>query len=236
MKNIFLLGFLFLSVAAFAQNTRAESWFVANTTFSITKKWSVGFDLQHRRQSNYFNDDRNPVSLGLNYTVRAWVYYKLPQNWTITTAPLGYFNFTDIKNKAGDARNFHELRTMWGIVKRMEWGKLKNINRLAYEARFIQWDMPDATVQHRYRLQNTLVYPIYKFSDKLALNAFGFNEFIMRTQNGKTEFDRNRVVLAPQLKFGKHDLSIGYQWMLQNGGIATDINKDILLVLMNFNF
>lgn len=214
----YILIFLFaqISTFAFSQN-RTEFWSKVNVIKTLNPKWSVGLDVQYRTQANYHTSGNKQLfNAPLAQSARLWVYYKLPNNWTITTAPIAYFHNTDVGEQA-ILTHSNELRTTWGITKGFQFHQLKNKNRFLYEARFMGLEKPVISIQNRYRLQNNLSFPILKLGEKNVFSIFAMNEIMLKTQKSKTNFDQNRTYLALQYQFKGIEIVSGYQHIFQQG-------------------
>lgn len=233
MKRLFFFFLLLHTIfGAFSQN-RAELWTKLNVTKTLNAKWAIGTDIQYRSQANYrISENFHICETDLVRSVRLWAFYKLPQNWTITAAPIAYFANTDILDEAAHLSHSQELRTMWGLSKSFTLAKITNKNRLMYEARFVQWNKPNAFVQHRYRLQNSFTLPIFKLHEHGKGNLFLMNEFFLKTQNAKTGFDQNRIYAAFEFQHKWIGLVSGYQHVFQQGNTAI-FQKRIWLTTLN---
>lgn len=233
MKRLILFFFvLHTSLGAFSQN-RAELWTKLNIVKTLNPQWTIGTDAQYRSQANYrITDNANLFDRDLAYSLRFWAFYKLPKNWTINAAPIAYFRNTDILDDFSHLSYSQELRTLWGISKSFTFSKITNKNRLMYEARFIQWNQPNAVVQHRYRLQNGFTFPLFKLQKNSKGNLFVMNEFFLKTQKEKTGFDQNRIYAAFEFQHKWLGLVSGYQHIFQQGSQAV-FQKRIWLTTLN---
>lgn len=65
LKNILFLILLFLNSNLFSQN-RNEFWSKVSLTKKINKHLAIGMNIQHRRQANFYKEDKNIFSFRLN--------------------------------------------------------------------------------------------------------------------------------------------------------------------------
>lgn len=236
MKAYLYILLLLLATFPVLGQDRNELWTKLIVNKVVHPKWSIGLDFQYRSQANYYIPHNHHIcETPLAASVRFWIYYKLPKNWKITTAPIAYFYNTDIMADSIHLSHLQELRTMWGISKNWQNSWLKNKNRLVYEARFMNWNKTNAAIQHRYRLQNVGIIVLEKISADTKLNLYLMNEYLLKTQQGKSCFDQNRSFLALQFQYKNIELTSGYQFIYQKGN-KNNFNKHIWLTSLNFDF
>lgn len=208
MKKILIITFIFKLFLLPAQN-RTEFWAKLHANVKINEKWTVGTDVQYRTQANYYQNHQL-FDYGLTRSLRLWAFYKLPYRFVFTAAPIAYFHNTEILGDGRLAHN-HELRTMWGVQKQLDRGQWKQSLRLLAEVRRVQFNLPTAFMQYRYRLKYELTHPICRLNESLTLAAGFFDEFFVRTQAGETGFDQNRSYVFAQVRGPHTQLNIGYQ-------------------------
>lgn len=216
---------------AFAQ-TRKEFWLKVNLTHRFDTKWSAGLDVQHRRQANFKTADHNIFHHTMANYVRGWVYYQLPRQWTLVLSPIGYFDNEDILNTAGELKQTNELRISPGIIKSFQWGQVKNKNRFLYDIRFAEFDKTSHFTQSRFRLQNNLLFPLFSLKKNQQFSYLLSNEVLIKKQKQVTTFDQDRLYNAVQWKHGPHDISLGYQWVVQKG-TSNIFHRHQLYLLVN---
>lgn len=234
--KFYLYILLFSSLLPVFSQDRGEVWTKLSISKVVHSKWSMGVDLQYRGQANYYiPNNHNIFETNLATSIRLWAYYKLAKDWKVTAAPIAYFYNTEIMTDFVEVSHYQEMRTMWGISKNWQISRLKNKNRLMYEARFINWNTSKSITQHRYRIQNVGMVPIQKIHADGKLYLYLMNEYMLKTQQGKTNFDQNRSFLALQLQYKNIELTSGYQFIRQKGN-KSDFNKHIWLTSLNFEF
>jgi len=221
---------LFFPLLAFSQ-TRKEFWLKLNFTHQFSTKWMAGLDLQHRRQANFNQADKNIFHYTLANYGRIWLYYQLPWNWSLVVSPIGYFNNEDILNAAGTLKQTNELRISPGIVKVFDLGTVKNKNRFLYDIRFAEFDQVTHFTQSRFRLQNSFTIPLYSFKKQNQLSYIFSNEILIKKEKKLTGFDQNRVYNAVQWKLHRSDINLGYQWVVQKGTASTFHRHQLYLLL-----
>lgn len=232
LKNILFLILLFLNSNLFSQN-RNEFWSKVSLTKKINKHWAIGMDIQHRRQADFYKEDKNIFHFGLTNSIRVWAYYKLKQNWSIVASPIAYFENDNIVNASGVTANSKELRSMIGIGKNLFFQKLVNYNRLLFELDLINFNYPEMLTRHRYRLLNNFILPIKCINLTHSLNYDFYNEVFLKTQKGLTSFDQNHFYNGIQWKWKQSDLNIGYQYTYQK--VTNNyINKNQISLSLNF--
>ena len=126
----------------------------------INNKLSFASDLQFRQQANYKTTSKNIFEAPYTRSIRIWLNYKLKNNFSITAAPIAYFNNEDIINTNGTLYNTNQLRVAIGLTKFFNWKNSKQNNRIFIEERFINYDSPNSINQHRYRLQNNINFSV----------------------------------------------------------------------------
>ena len=223
---------LFLNSNLFSQD-RNEFWSKISLTKKVNKQWSLGIDIQHRRQADFYKEDKNIFRFGLINSIRLWAYYKLKQNWSIVASPVAYFENENIVNASGEIINSKELRSMIGIGKNLFFQKLVSYNRLLYELDLINFNYPGMLTKHRYRMLNNFILPIKSFDVTRSLNYNFFNEVFLKTQTGITSMDQDHFYNGIQWKWKQSDLNIGYQYTYQKG-TNSYINKNQILLSLNF--
>lgn len=235
MKRYF---FFFLFIGSFSVlfgQDRTECWTKLSANKTLSAKWSVGLDMQYRTQSDYLSpENQHLFQYELTHSIRAWVFYKLPQKWTVIASPIAYFSATDIKSE-GKKVETHELRANFGVSKDFKLGVLQNKNRFLTEVRRLQFDEPNAVMQYRYRLQNSLSLPIKKWKEKQSVNLAAANEFFIKTQTLKTGFDQNRTALLLQYQSHFFELTSGYLHIFQQGS-SKIFQRRIWLTTLSVSF
>lgn len=229
----FLLIFL-LSPAISQSQTHTEFWSKLNTTVTVNKSWSIGMDVQYRRQANYRGDDKNIFQYPMAKSIRVWIYHNLKSQWQLVLSPIGYFENDDIINGDGEMKQTNELRQLIGASKTYDIKRIKNKNRFVIEIRFIDFDKVNNYTQFRYRLQNSFTIPLHKKANATGINYFLSNEILIKKQQQLTSFDQNRVYNALQWKFTHADIDLGYQWVVQRN-TATTFHRNQLFVMLNLS-
>lgn len=210
--------------------TRNELWLKLNLTHAFHAKWSVGIDLQHRRQADFQSGDKNIFHYPLGNYARLWLYYKMPKKWALTISPAGYFHNEEIVTQNGALKKTNELRVSAGIIKEWAIHGIKNKNRFLYDARFNADNRTGQFFQSRYRLQNSLAVPFLK--KHIMLSYLVSNEVLIKKETGHTSFDQNRIYQALQYKTGITELNAGYQCIIQKGA-AGRYQRNQLFIMLN---
>jgi hypothetical protein len=228
---LFLAGAILIGYTSQAQN-QYEFWSKLNVTKEINRHWEAATDIQYRRQSNYLSGAKNIFQYNLTFSLRTWVYYKLPGKWTLVSSPIGYFKDETLKNERGDLGTTNELRSMLGFSKGYTAGKLLSSNRILYEFTFFNYTSPKMILRHRYRLFNSLEYPIKRRDNNRAVDYYLSNEIFYKTQNGLTSFDQNHLFNGIKWKWRTSELIMGYQYAYQKSKSIRQ-NKNQFLVTLN---
>lgn len=215
MKKWMILFFL-LPLLSTAQN-RKESWLKIQLTHRFNEQWSAGLELQHRRQANYLESDKNIFHYPLGNYGRVWIYKQLPHQWILVLSPAGYFHNEDIINTAGLLIAINELRISPGIIKLFTAGRIENKNRFLVDIRFAAFDKPFHYIQFRYRMQNSFTFPVYRFPKKTSISYYLSNEYMLRSNNGTLSFDQIRINNAVRWKWNRTTADMGYQFVVQKG-------------------
>ncbi len=192
-------------------------------------------DVQHRRQANFYEHDKNIFHFGLTNSIRIWTYYTLKQNWSIVASPIAYFENKSIINAPGVRPISKELRSMIGIGKNLFFQKLVNQSRLIYEMDLLNFNYPETLIKHRYRLLNNFILPIKAIDLTHSLNYTFYNEIFFKTQNGMSSFDQNHLYSGIQFKWIQSNFNVGYQYTYQKL-IKDYINKNQILLSLNFTW
>jgi Protein of unknown function (DUF2490) len=229
------LLFILLLIPVFSTAQKhTEFWSKLNTTVTVNKSWSIGMDVQYRRQANYRDDDKNIFHYPMAKSVRAWMYHNLKNQWQLILSPIAFFKNDDILNINGEIRQTKELRQMVGTSKSIDLNRVKNKNRFLIEVRFIDFDNNSSYTQFRYRLQNSFTIPLHKKEKATGMNYFLSNEILIKNQKQQPSFDQNRVYNALQWKFMHADIDLGYQWVIQQN-TATTFRRNQLFVILNLS-
>lgn len=232
MKILLLISF-FIPVFSTAQN-HTEFWSKLNTTVALNKSWSIGMDVQYRRQADYKSGDKNIFHYPMATSIRAWVYYSLKNQWQIILSPIAYFKNDEILNNNGEIKQTNEIRQMAGTSKSVDLNRIKNKNRFLIEVRYIDFDNNKSYTQFRYRLQNSFTIPLHKKEKTTGINYFLSNEVLIKNQKHQTSFDQNRIYNALQWKFMHADIDLGYQWVVQRNTNNT-LHRNQLFLMLNLN-
>lgn len=225
-----VLAMLLLCTAAAAQSSN-ELWTKLNMTKQAGEKWTVGIDVQYRRQ-NGLNGDKNMLSYPLASSVRLAAIYQLPHHWQLVTFPIAFFSNQVWNGTTNKLQTINDVRTAAGVAKAVTIGKLNNRNRLLYEFTSGRSTQPQRAIRHRYRLQTAFSFPLANLSSKLSLRYAFFDEVFVKTIKGTTTFDQNRLFNGLELKQAQSNMQVGYQWAAQKntGGF---VNRNQCLLVFN---
>lgn len=196
--------------------TRYESWTRVNFTHWTKSKFGIGLELQHRRQSNYWTENRNIFEQSMVTFVRPWIYYKAGKGWVLVSSPLSFYAFRDILNKSGNTKDYIELRSTYGVQRNVKLKNILNRNRAWAELRFTDINGPSTIFQVRLRIQNTFLFPLKKLNAHTDLNYNLSNEFFINKRKELIAFDHNRFFNGLQIKKQKYEINLGYQWSRHN--------------------
>jgi hypothetical protein len=212
-----------------------DFWFRLQINKKLDKRWSIGTDLQLRRQDEYVFGDQNIFRLPSVYSVRLWAFCKLDKNWTLIYSPAAFFQNYQLRN-SGELSGTRELRTQAGGMHSLELGRFTLRNRLLYEYRWIDFDREVFRHQHRLRLQNAVFFKLAQLSEKSRLDLMFFNEFFFATPDYRSfGFDQNRDFLGVRGQHGFVDWALGYQYTRHRQG-EIHFNRHSLLTSLNLNF
>ncbi len=225
MKNWFVL--LLVVPLTIRGQTRHESWFKLNMAHRFSQHWTISADLQHRRQANYRTKSQDLFKYPLGNYVRVWAQYNI-----LLLSPFGYFQQEELQDKAGTLKISNETRFSAGASRTMITRKMTSNTRLLLDARFIEQEPGSKTFQPRYRLRQSFSFPFIKQGEKTKLAWLVWEEVLFRTANGSTGFDQNRIYNAFQRKFKQGEISVGYQWILQQGSRQL-YHRDQLYIVLN---
>lgn len=228
---LFLAGAFLIGYTSQAQN-QYEFWSKLNVTKEINKHWEAATDIQYRRQSNYLAGAKNIFQYNLTFSLRTWVYYKLPRKWALISSPIGFFNDENLKDARGNLGTTNELRSMLGFSKGYAAGKLLSSNRILYEFTFYNYTSPKMLLRHRYRIFNSLEYPLKRCDSNHAVDYYLFNEIFYKTQKGLSSFDQNHLFNGIKWKWRTSELIMGYQYDYQKSKSLRQ-NKNQLLITLN---
>lgn len=229
--NKLALFILLLPIAASSQ-TRNECWLKMTVNRPLDEQWSVGVELQHRRQANFQIQDKNIFHYPLANYARAWITYKLPHKWALVLSPVGYFDNEDIISSYGELKQTNELRISPGVIRIIELGRIRNKNRLLYDARFADFNKSDHFFQSRFRMQTSFSFPVFLLKKENKISYQLSDEILIKKEKTATGFDQNRLYNAIQWENHGLDIDIGYQWIVQkNKGAA--FNRNQLFIVLN---
>ncbi|MDE3212044.1 MAG: DUF2490 domain-containing protein [Bacteroidota bacterium] len=228
---VLLAAFLGASPRSSAQNPY-EFWSRLNVDAHLDSHWVVGGDIMYRRQSDYLSHGKDLFQYDLAFIERLWVYYKLPDEWTVVSSPIAYYRDETLKDPQGNLSATHELRSLLGVSKGYTLGKFQNTNRVLYEFSNLNYATPQNFLRHRYRLFNSLEFPISKGRTSSQISYYLFNELFYKTQKGFSSFDQDHVFNGIKWKRGNAAWIVGYQYDHQKSG-ASFLNKNQFLVSVN---
>ena len=233
MRKILLLPFLVLLLLNGLAQDRHEAWLRVNLIHWSTPKKGIGLELHQRTQSNYWTEDQNLFRYPMLSIIRPWLYWKINKSWIASYSPISYHGYTTIKNQSGESDSYTELRTTLGIQRNFKLGSLLNRNRAWYEFRFIDIGSDAFSFSTRLRVQNILILPLWKPSEKQQVGYQLANEIFFAQQSSSVSFDHNRLYNALQWKIGKQEINLGYQWSLHKSGATTYDRRQLFF---NTNF
>lgn len=192
-------------------------------------KKAMGLELHQRMQSNYWTKEKNPFEHPMLSIARPWLYWKLKKEWTLSYSPLSYHGYTVLHNSAGETKDYIEIRTTVGLQKNHKLGSTLSRHRAWYELRFIDIKGDAYQFATRFRIQNAFIIPLWKPTAKSQLGYQLSNEFFLAAQTGYVGFDHNRLYNALQLRAGKQEFNLGYQWSLHKNGTQLYNRRQVFL-------
>ncbi len=204
--------FLFLLVAIKSYSTnRYEYWSKLNLQFSIHKNWSISSDFQYRSQSNYLQSHKDVFERKMLFSGRFWVTYK-PNKTEYLLSPFAYFNSYDFSLIDKQLHGYDETRQAIGAQRQFEQQNLKYRLRTLLEYRHQFY--PSLSDVLRIRFQVQAIQTIIK-KPNFEVGIIVMDEYFERLSGSRVSMDNNRVYGGFQLKKGKHDLLLAFQWMQQ---------------------
>jgi hypothetical protein len=204
-----------MTIAGWAQ-TRHESWLRVNLNFAISQKTAVGLELHHRRQSNFLNKETNLLDKPMLNIIRPWFYYRGLKKYVLAVSPISFHDYHEIADQNGHLRNYLEIRSTYGIQRNLNLKNIISRNRIWYELRFTDVNSSRRFFQTRFRIQNSLLFPLWKSTGNIKLNYNFTNEFFINQKKELINFDHNRFFNGLQLKKGGAEINLGYQWSRHN--------------------
>ncbi|MCC6818908.1 MAG: DUF2490 domain-containing protein [Bacteroidia bacterium] len=197
--------FLFLiPFEAEAQN-HYEFWSKLAIEKKLDTHWSVGFDAQHRLQSNYILNRTNPFKYRLFDNIRVWVNYKTSIG-TVVVSPYALFRNYDL-NTDGFINHKDEWRMAIGIQKSRQTAQLELAGRFLAE--------------HRQSIVDNNGFDRVRFQIRLRPMVFGKGhsnfqpyiqeEYFYRVNGYQSVFDQNRIQTGIKHKKERWDINFAYQ-------------------------
>jgi Protein of unknown function (DUF2490) len=220
---------LFFSIATGWTQTRYEFWTRLNFNYWVNKKTGIGLELHHRRQSNYWSDQKNIFEESMLTIIRPWLYRKIGKDWILATSPLSFHAYRDILNQSGNTRDYIELRSTYGIQRNFKLKSITNRNRAWYEFRFTDIRGAKTIFQTRLRIQNTFLFPIKKINAHSMISFNLTNEFFISQRKTLIAFDHNRFFNGIQLKKKNYEINLGYQLSRHNSNSAPYSRHQVFL-------
>lgn len=203
MKYKFLLSFT-LPFTMMATKHH-ELWTKLYLEKRIAPKWSVGFDVQHRLQSDYYNSELNPIDYRLLDNVRLWLNYKMGKG-TVVYSPFAWF-----RNYELDPNGFTHKKDEWrmaiGYQHQHNFNKIENAGRFLYEHRQIPKD--DIGID-RLRAQIRIRPLVFK-GGRASTQPYFQEEYFYRINGENSTFDQNRFQIGLKYKKKGVDISLAYQ-------------------------
>jgi hypothetical protein len=214
-KQLLLVAIIFITVSGWSQ-TRHETWVRVNLNHWISDKTGIGLELHHRRQSNFLNEETNLLDKPMLNIVRPWFYYRGLKKYVLAVSPISFHDYHEIADLNGHLRNYLEIRSTYGVQRNFNIKNVTNRNRIWYELRFIDVNSNHRVFQTRLRIQNALLFPLWAITGNTKLNYNLTNEFFVSQKKEMINFDHNRLFNGLQLKKGKAEINLGYQWSRHN--------------------
>lgn len=190
---------------------RYEYWSKLNLQFSIHKKWSLASDFQYRSQSEYLYAHKNVFEHTLLFSGRLWLTYK-PVKTEYLLSPFAYFNSFDYSTKDNDLHGYDETRQAIGAQRQFELQQLKYRFRTLLEYRHQFYPITSDILRLRFQIQ--AIQSILK-NPNFELGLIVMDEYFEKLTGPRIGMDNNRVYAGFQIKKGKHDLLLAFQWMQQ---------------------
>jgi hypothetical protein len=210
-RIVCLFIFLFGVQYSFAQTERHyNAWSRISIAYPLTEKWRLEIDMQHRRQNNYFDENKaNLLRNNLLHSVRFWGHYKLNKNFGLSISPFAYFlNVPLIRyEKDVDKPSVKEIRhTIAFDFQPSIASKIHFLSRTTLEYRNFEGSNPDFW---RGRQRIGIRYDIAK---KWSVNAF--EEVFLNLNHLSTNslLEHNRLGLLLNYKPNQH-------WRIETGYI-----------------
>jgi len=233
LKKTVIISFaalLFFASKTVAQN-HTNSWFRTTFDIALTEKIKADFELQHRRQNDFDND--NLLDKNLMYTFRTWFYYKQNKDVVYAISPFAYFSNYKIIQNASDAevKPIGEFRFTASVeLQHKLASKLFIVDRTAIEYRVFE-----GAIENTIRLRNRLAFRYdlnYKYNlsigDEILINASG--------TDAQHIFDHNRLFTNFSFKPNTTlKFDIGYIYISR----VTKNNSDVLkenTIYLNFTY
>lgn len=216
MKKVFVILFAIFTLPALAQSDRLNdfnntNWLQSFTTLSLSKKWSMHFEYQWRREKGLAQWQQSLLRLGANYKVNDQVTAHMGYAWVLTYP---YGDFPIASNGT-----FPEHRIYEQISFRQPVNKWVFTHRFRVEQRWLRRTVGVADPQeyewfflHRFRYQFRSQYPLHTKGDQQFYAAAADEIFIGAGKNlGVNIFDQNRIFLLLGYKLSKKiTLEAGY--------------------------
>ena len=227
VATITLLSFLTFFTTSWSQ-TRYESWIRVNLNHVLSNRLSTGLELQHRRQSNYWNHEKNILDESMQTMIRPWIYWKDSKKFTYLISPLSFHQYREIINKKGDTRDYLELRSTYGLQKNFTLNETSLKNRVLFELRLTDIKSNQLFFQTRLRIQQAFLLPIFKIKKQITFFYNCTNELFIVQRHQLIYFDQNRFFNGLQAKKGNIEINIGYQWSQHNGNPLPYSRRQVL--------
>jgi hypothetical protein len=214
-KLVLALSLLFIVFVGRSQ-TRHEAWVRVNFNHSVGAKTGIGLELHHRRQANFLTEDKNLLHKPSLNIIRPWFYYRGFKKYVVAVSPISFHNYHEIADRNGNLTNFLEIRSTYGVQRNFNIKNVTNRNRIWYELRFTDVNSANRIFQTRLRIQNSLLFPLWKITGNTKLNYNFTNEFFVNQKKELINFDHNRFFNGLQVKKGGAEINFGYQWSRHN--------------------
>jgi hypothetical protein len=122
------------------------------------------------------------------------VQCQLPHQWAIGLSPVGYFSNEYALNSIGLLKQTNEWRISPGIIKSFNKGKLKNWNRLLYDASFAGIGSDEYYFQSRFRVPDNFVTPLFVIKKENRFSWLFSNETLPKGNKGRDGFDEKKAL------------------------------------------
>ncbi|TAF31183.1 MAG: DUF2490 domain-containing protein, partial [Cytophagales bacterium] len=168
--------------------------------------------------SNFFVASKNATDVASLNSVRIWLFYKLPSDYSIVVVPFLYFRHGQLRKNELSEINFqimNELRWKVGLQKIFKTKKVEFRLRFLHEYRWFDFDNSLSRLVQRTRMMGQAQTPVLQFANKnKIMGALTYEYFANIIPLQQISTDQQRFFTTFTYQTQKNiDYAVGFQYI-----------------------